>query len=136
MTELMVRAENVHKRFGTLEALKSIDLQVTPGEVMVIVGPSGSGKTTFLRCVDHLEKIDAGRLYVDSELVWYRERGGKLDELGPAGRIGSTPFAVARCFRRPLYGELSYYAAYPCPSCPSGRWDVESACPREERQWP
>jgi polar amino acid transport system ATP-binding protein len=81
VTELMVRAENVHKRFGTLEVLKSIDLQVTPGEVMVIVGPSGSGKTTFLRCVNHLEKIDAGRLYVDGELVGYRERRGKLHEL-------------------------------------------------------
>ncbi len=77
----MVRAENVHKRFGSLEVLKGIDLQVAPGEVMVVIGPSGSGKSTFLRCINHLEKIDAGRLYVDGELVGYRQRGDKLQEL-------------------------------------------------------
>ncbi|MGH3267407.1 MAG: amino acid ABC transporter ATP-binding protein, partial [Trebonia sp.] len=77
----MVHAENVHKRFGLLEVLKGIDLQVVPGEVMVVLGPSGSGKSTFLRCINHLEKIDAGRLSVDGELVGYRRRGNKLYEL-------------------------------------------------------
>jgi polar amino acid transport system ATP-binding protein len=77
----MLVAENVHKRFGFVEVLKGIDLQVQRGEVMVILGPSGSGKSTFLRCVNHLEKINAGRLSVDGELVGYRERGGKLHEL-------------------------------------------------------
>jgi polar amino acid transport system ATP-binding protein len=77
----MVRAENVHKRYGLVEVLRGIDLQVDPGEVMVIIGPSGSGKSTFLRCINHLEKINAGRLWVDGELVGYRERGGKLHEL-------------------------------------------------------
>jgi polar amino acid transport system ATP-binding protein len=77
----MVRAENVHKRFGHVEILKGIDLEVMPGEVMVIIGPSGSGKTTFLRCINHLEKINSGRLSVDGELVGYRERGDKLHEL-------------------------------------------------------
>jgi polar amino acid transport system ATP-binding protein len=77
----MVKAEAVHKRFGRLEVLKGIDLEVTRGEVMCILGPSGSGKSTFLRCINHLEKINAGRLYVDGELVGYRERGGKLYEL-------------------------------------------------------
>jgi polar amino acid transport system ATP-binding protein len=81
MTAPMVRAENVHKRFSALEVLRGIDLDVQPGEVMVIVGPSGSGKSTLLRCINHLEKINAGRLWVDGELVGYRERGDKLHEL-------------------------------------------------------
>ena len=77
----MVKAEGVHKRFGRLEVLKGIDLEVNRGEVMCILGPSGSGKSTLLRCINHLEKINAGRLYVDGELVGYRESGGKLHEL-------------------------------------------------------
>src|SRR6266567_2996568 len=80
----MVKAEGVHKRFGRLEVLKGITLEVAPGEVMVLLGPSGSGKSTFLRCINHLEKIDAGRLSVDGELVGYREVGGKLHELRDA----------------------------------------------------
>ena len=77
----MVRAEGVHKRFGRLEVLKGITLEVAPREVLCMLGPSGSGKSTFLRCINHLEKIDAGRLRVDGELVGYREAGGKLHEL-------------------------------------------------------
>jgi polar amino acid transport system ATP-binding protein len=77
----MVKAEGVHKRFGRLEVLKGIDLQVQPGEVMCLLGPSGSGKSTLLRCINHLEKINSGRLSVDGELVGYREAGGKLHEL-------------------------------------------------------
>jgi polar amino acid transport system ATP-binding protein len=78
----MVKAEGVHKRFGRLEVLKGISLEVQPREVMVLLGPSGSGKSTFLRCINHLEKIDAGRLSVDGELVGYREAGDKIHELG------------------------------------------------------
>jgi polar amino acid transport system ATP-binding protein len=81
MSETMVKAEGVHKRFGRLEVLKGIDLEVRPGEVMCMLGPSGSGKSTFLRCINHLEKIDAGRLSVDGELVGYRQHGDKLHEL-------------------------------------------------------
>jgi len=77
----MVSAESVHKRFGTIEVLKGIDLEVKRGEVMCMLGPSGSGKSTFLRCINHLERINAGRLSVDGELVGYREAGGKLYEL-------------------------------------------------------
>jgi polar amino acid transport system ATP-binding protein len=77
----MVHAENVHKRFGRLEVLKGITLQVHRGEVMCMLGPSGSGKSTFLRCINHLEKIDAGRLSVEGELVGYREAGDRLHEL-------------------------------------------------------
>ncbi|MCU1490009.1 MAG: ectoine/hydroxyectoine transporter ATP-binding protein EhuA [Acidimicrobiaceae bacterium] len=77
----MVRAEAVHKRFGPVEVLKGISLEVAAGEVMCVIGPSGSGKSTFLRCVNHLEKIDGGRLSVDGALVGYEERGGRLHEL-------------------------------------------------------
>jgi polar amino acid transport system ATP-binding protein len=78
---LMVKAEGVHKRFGHVEVLKGIDLEVAPSEVTCVIGPSGSGKSTFLRCINHLEKIDSGRLWVDGHLVGYREHGGKLHEL-------------------------------------------------------
>jgi polar amino acid transport system ATP-binding protein len=81
MTDVMVKAEGVHKRFGRLEVLKGIDLEVRRGEVMCMLGPSGSGKSTFLRCINHLEKINAGRLSVDGELVGYRQVGDKLHEL-------------------------------------------------------
>jgi polar amino acid transport system ATP-binding protein len=77
----VLRAEGVHKSFGRTEVLQGIDLEVQPGQVMVLLGPSGSGKSTFLRCVSHLEKIDAGRIWVGGELVGYREANGKVYEL-------------------------------------------------------
>jgi polar amino acid transport system ATP-binding protein len=77
----MVRAEAVRKKFGHVEVLKGIDLEVAPREVMVLLGPSGSGKSTFLRCINHLEKIDGGRLSVDGKLVGYKQQGDKLYEL-------------------------------------------------------
>jgi polar amino acid transport system ATP-binding protein len=77
----MVRAEGVRKRFGRMEVLSGIDLEVQPGQVMCIIGPSGSGKSTFLRCINHLEKIDGGRLWVDGRLVGYRQQGDKIYEL-------------------------------------------------------
>src|SRR3954454_16992864 len=80
----MVRAEGVHKRFGRLEVLRGISLEVQPGQVMCMLGPSGSGKSTFLRCINHLEKIEAGRLSVDGELVGYRQEGDRLHELREA----------------------------------------------------
>jgi polar amino acid transport system ATP-binding protein len=79
----MVKAESVCKNFGALKVLKGVTLEVEKGEVLCIVGPSGSGKSTFLRCINHLEQVNAGRLYVDGDLVGYRERGGKLHELPP-----------------------------------------------------
>ena len=81
MTDVMVWAEGVRKRFGRLEVLRGIDLEVRTGQVLCIIGPSGSGKSTFLRCINHLEKIDEGRLTVDGELVGYREHSGRLYEL-------------------------------------------------------
>ncbi len=77
----MLKAEGVRKRFGRNEVLCGIDLEVAAGEVMVIIGPSGSGKSTFLRCVNHLDSIDGGRLYVDGELMGYRMKGDRAYEL-------------------------------------------------------
>ncbi|MBN8775799.1 MAG: amino acid ABC transporter ATP-binding protein [Thiomonas arsenitoxydans] len=77
----MVKAEGVHKRFGSVEVLKGISMEVARGEVVCLLGASGSGKSTFLRCINHLEKIDAGRLLVDGELVGYRQVGERLHEL-------------------------------------------------------
>jgi polar amino acid transport system ATP-binding protein len=79
----MVSAQAVYKNFGALQVLKGITLDVAPGEVMCLVGPSGSGKSTFLRCINHLETVNAGRLYVDGELIGYHERNGKLHEMHP-----------------------------------------------------
>jgi polar amino acid transport system ATP-binding protein len=80
----MVKAERVYKQFGRLEVLKGVSLEVASGEVVCVIGPSGAGKSTFLRCINHLEKIDAGRLWVDGELVGYRQVGDKLHELRDA----------------------------------------------------
>jgi polar amino acid transport system ATP-binding protein len=79
----MVKAEQVCKSFGALQVLKGITLEVGKGQVLVMVGPSGSGKSTFLRCINHLETVNAGRLYVDGELIGYRDRGTKLHEMSP-----------------------------------------------------
>ena len=76
----MVRAEKVVKRFGNLTVLNGVDLTVNRGHVVVVIGPSGSGKTTLLRCINHLEKIDGGRIFIEGEVVGYREKNGKLVE--------------------------------------------------------
>jgi polar amino acid transport system ATP-binding protein len=79
----MIVAEQVCKDFGALKVLKGVSLTVDRGQVLCIIGPSGSGKSTFLRCINHLETVNAGRLYVDGDLVGYRERNGKLHEMPP-----------------------------------------------------
>lgn len=80
----MVSAEHIVKRFGSHTVLKDISVTVRRGEVACLIGPSGSGKSTFLRCINHLEAIDGGRLWVDGDLIGYRQRGDKLYELSPA----------------------------------------------------
>ncbi|GAA0359983.1 amino acid ABC transporter ATP-binding protein [Microbispora corallina] len=80
----MVRIQSVRKRFGPLEVLKGVSLDVPAGEVVCVVGPSGSGKSTLLRCVNRLETIDSGRVWVNGELMGYEERGGRLHALRPA----------------------------------------------------
>ena len=77
---IIVAAQKVEKQFGRLQVLKGIDLTVRKGEVVVIVGASGSGKTTFIRCINHLEKIEKGRIEVNGHLIGYRDRNGILIE--------------------------------------------------------
>ena len=76
----VMSAHEVRKRFGRLEVLKGVSLEVKRGEVVFVIGPSGSGKTTFIRCIHHLEKIDGGRIEVNGHLIGYREQNGKLIE--------------------------------------------------------
>src|SRR5665648_632530 len=77
----MLLAEGVRKSYGDNEVLCGIDLEVTSGEVMCLLGPSGSGKSTFLRCINRLERVDGGRLYVDGERVGLHRHKGKLHEM-------------------------------------------------------
>ncbi|MCO8270279.1 amino acid ABC transporter ATP-binding protein [Actinoplanes sp. TRM 88003] len=77
----MIELTGVTKSFGTLEVLHDVDLTVPAGSVTVVIGPSGSGKSTLLRCINHLEKVDRGRVRVDGELIGYRRVGNKLHEL-------------------------------------------------------
>ncbi|MEO5311060.1 amino acid ABC transporter ATP-binding protein [Corynebacterium sp. c24Ua_83] len=79
----MISIQDVWKRYGRLDVLKGIDLEVPRGGVTCLIGPSGSGKSTLLRCVNHLEKVTSGRIEVDGELIGYREKNGSLYELTP-----------------------------------------------------
>ncbi|MGZ3641449.1 MAG: amino acid ABC transporter ATP-binding protein, partial [Candidatus Limnocylindrales bacterium] len=74
--EVVVEATDVHKFFGRNEVLKGVSLTIKRQEVVVVIGPSGSGKTTFIRCINHLEKIQQGRIMVNGHLIGYREMGG------------------------------------------------------------
>ncbi len=95
----MVKSEAVWKSFGRNEVLKGITLDVDPGEVMCMLGPSGSGKSTFLRCINHLEQINAGRLWVGGELVGYRQKGDVLHEL-PEREVARQRREIGMVFQR------------------------------------
>jgi polar amino acid transport system ATP-binding protein len=90
---------DVHKRFGRLEVLRGITMPVSQGEVVAILGPSGSGKSTLLRCINHLEKIDGGRIMFQGQLVGYREVNGKLKELRE-GEIARMRARMGMVFQR------------------------------------
>ncbi len=96
--EPMVRIRGLTKRFGGREVLRGIDLDAPAGSVMCIIGPSGSGKSTLLSCINHLERIDGGRLWVGGELVGYREHNGRLYEL-PEHRIARMRQKVGMVFQ-------------------------------------
>jgi polar amino acid transport system ATP-binding protein len=83
MSTAVLQARGVRKSFGHTEVLSGIDLDVTSGETVVVLGPSGSGKSTFLRCINLLESLDAGRITVDGRDVGYDVRNGRLHELSP-----------------------------------------------------
>lgn len=71
----------MRKSFGNFDALKDIDLEISRGEVLCVIGPSGSGKSTFLRCINQLETIDGGALWIDGEFAGFRRVGNRLYEL-------------------------------------------------------
>ncbi len=79
-SNIIVKAENVNKHFGSLHVLRGISLEVRKNEVVVVIGPSGSGTSTFLRCINHLEKINGGHIYVNGHMIGYHERNGRLVE--------------------------------------------------------
>ena len=95
----MIRCEDVHKRFGRLEVLRGITFDVAKGEVVVMAGPSGSGKSTLLRCINHLEKVNQGRIYVDGQAVGYREVKGKFVEKGER-EVARMRAAIGMVFQR------------------------------------
>jgi polar amino acid transport system ATP-binding protein len=97
--QALVHAVNVTKAFHGNEVLKGIDMDVRRGEVVVLLGPSGSGKTTFLRCINQLETIDGGRIWVDGDLMGYEEREGRLHRL-PDKRIAEQRRDIGMCFQR------------------------------------
>ncbi len=79
--EPLLRIVDLHKRFGALEVLKGISIEVERGEKLAIIGPSGSGKTTLLRCVNYLEKPSSGHVWVDGTLIGERQAGGRYVHL-------------------------------------------------------
>jgi ABC-type polar amino acid transport system ATPase subunit len=79
--DVIVEVRDVHKAFGDNEVLKGVSLNVSAGEVILICGKSGSGKSTLLRCIDHLETIGSGRIFVNGNMIGYKEENGKLVEL-------------------------------------------------------
>lgn len=99
MSQAMLRCEQVWKRFGKLEVLRGIDLEVDKGQVFVVVGPSGSGKSTLLRCINHLEKIDGGHIYIDGQLLGYREVKGRLRE-EPERRVARMRATIGIVFQQ------------------------------------
>ncbi|MCW2761917.1 MAG: arginine transporter ATP-binding protein [Marmoricola sp.] len=95
----LVRASNVHKSFHGNEVLKGIDVDVAAGEVVCLLGPSGSGKTTFLRCINQLETIQGGRIWIDGELAGYEEKNDKLHRLSDK-RIAAQRREIGMVFQR------------------------------------
>ncbi|MET4359071.1 polar amino acid transport system ATP-binding protein [Bradyrhizobium sp. RT9b] len=95
----IVKASGVRKSYGAFEALKGVDLEINRAEVLCVIGPSGSGKSTLLRCMNQLEIVDSGALWVNGELVGYRRVGPKLYELSER-EIARQRLATGMVFQR------------------------------------
>jgi polar amino acid transport system ATP-binding protein len=95
----MVRIAAVDKRYGSFHALRGIDLDVSPGEVLCIIGPSGSGKSTLLRCINQLEEVDGGAIWIDGELIGHRVVGQALHPLDDV-QIAAQRRKVGMVFQR------------------------------------
>ena len=77
----MIRTEHVSKKFGSLEVLKDVSLEVENGEVICIIGPSGAGKSTFLRSLNQLETITGGKIFIEDELFLHREHDRTVESM-------------------------------------------------------
>jgi polar amino acid transport system ATP-binding protein len=97
--EPLLRAVGVRKHFGDVEVLRGIDMTVAKGRVVCLLGPSGAGKSTFLRCINHLETIDGGQVWVDGEPIGFRLRHGKLYEL-PEREVARQRRHIGMVFQR------------------------------------
>jgi polar amino acid transport system ATP-binding protein len=94
-----IRVEGLRKSFGGFEALKGVSFRVGSGEVIALLGPSGSGKSTLLRCINHLEVVDGGRVYVQGELIGFDERGADLREMSDAA-VSAQRRAIGMVFQQ------------------------------------
>ena len=97
----LVRAVNVLKTFHDNPVLRGIDMDVDAGQVVCLLGPSGSGKTTFLRCINQLETIDGGRIWVDGDLMGFQDRNGVLHKLSDK-RIAAQRREIGMVFQLSL----------------------------------
>ncbi|WP_174362172.1 ATP-binding cassette domain-containing protein [uncultured Caballeronia sp.] len=95
----LVKAVDLRKSYGEFQALQGVHLDVEKGEVLCIIGPSGSGKSTFLRCINQLETISGGALWVNGELVGYRRVENKLYPLSEK-QMARQRLATGMVFQR------------------------------------
>jgi polar amino acid transport system ATP-binding protein len=99
MSAPMLIARDVCKSFGSFAALKGVSLDIHAGEVLCIIGPSGSGKSTFLRCLNQLERLDGGGIWIDGEMIGYRREGNKLYPL-PDKDVARQRLSTGMVFQR------------------------------------
>ncbi|UYV36794.1 amino acid ABC transporter ATP-binding protein [Rhodobacteraceae bacterium D3-12] len=94
-----VEIQGLHKFFGSVHALRGIDLSIRKGEVCVAIGPSGSGKSTLLRCINQIETLSAGRIMLNGELQGYQERNGRFHVL-PNSQVDAQRRRTGMVFQR------------------------------------